>query len=77
MSLYFFCLDSRISSFGVNVPRHVPPTSTMFDKLLNKGERMYILTKYRVQEEGYLAGLEFNVAQPGPIHVKVSTIKIH
>lgn len=46
----------------------------MLAELLNKTERTYILTKNPVQDEGYVANLEINVLQAGPIYVKVSTM---
>lgn len=61
-----------MSSFGEEVLRHVPATSVMVEALLNKTERIYILTKNRVQDEGYLSNLELNVLQAGPIYVQVS-----
>ena len=65
-------LDSRMSRFGEEVPRYVPATSDVRDQLLNKSERIYVLTKNQVQEEGYVANLEVNVIQPGPIRIMVS-----
>ena len=68
---YLYLLDSWISSFGEDVSRHVPATSAMVEELLNKTERLYILTKNPVQDEGYLSNLELNVLQAGPIHIQV------
>ena len=64
-----------MSGFGEEVLRHVPATSAMLEELVNKTERLYVLTKNPVQEEGYVANLELNVLQAGPVHVQVSDIK--
>jgi len=61
-----------MSGFGEDVVRHVPATSAMLEELLEKTERLYLLTKNPVQEEGYLSNLELNVLQAGPIHIQVS-----
>ncbi|XP_022800006.1 polycystin-1-like [Stylophora pistillata] len=61
--------DTWMSSFGADVPRFLPESNTTLGKLLQSPERIYILTKHSVQKEGYVAGLEFNVIQPGPIRV--------
>lgn len=64
-----------MSSFGADVARYFPEPNTMREKLLKKPKRIYILTKHSVQGEGYVAGLEFNVIQPGPIRVLVSAVE--
>ncbi|XP_078355934.1 polycystin-1-like, partial [Oculina patagonica] len=62
---------SLMSRFGEEVPRHVPTTSAVLENLLNQNERIYVLTKNQVQEEGYMANLEVNVIQPGPIRIQI------
>ena len=64
-----------MSGFGEEVFRHVPATSAMLEELVNKTERLYILTKNPVQDEGYMSNLELNVLQAGPIDVQVSDTK--
>lgn len=72
---YFYLLDSWMSGFGEEVLRHVPATSAMLEELVNKTERLYVLTKNPVQDEGYVANLELNVLQAGPMYVQVSDTK--
>lgn len=70
-----FCyLESRVSLVAGLFPRHLPTTHTMPETLLGSSELTYVLTRYKVQEEGYLAVLEFIVVQPGPIRIQVGTI---
>ena len=64
-----------MSGFGEEVLRHVPATSAMLEELVNKTERLYVLTKNPVQDEGYVANLELNVLQAGPMYVQVSDTK--
>ena len=73
--LFALCyLDSRMSRVGEDFPRHLPSTPTMLGKLLGKSELTYVLSDSKFQEEGYLAVLEFIVAQPGPIRIQVGVI---
>lgn len=70
-----FCyLESRVSRVAGLFPRHLPTAHTMPEKLLGSSELTYVLTRYKVQEEGYLAVLEFIVVQPGPIRIQVGII---
>jgi len=71
-----FYLDLRMSRVGKVFPRHLPTTSEMLQVLLGNAARTYVLTGYEVQEEGYLAVLEFIVTQPGPIRIQVGIICI-
>ena len=72
---YFYLLDSWMSGFGEEVLRHMPATSDILEEIVNKTERLYILTKNPVQDEGYVSNLELNVLQAGPIYVQVSDPK--
>ena len=36
----------------------------------------FVLTENKVQEEGYLASLEFVVAEPGPIRIQVGFLDV-
>lgn len=65
-----------MSRVGKVFPRYLPTTPEMLQVLLGNAVRTYLLTGYKVQEEGYLAVLEFIVTQPGPIRIQVGIICI-
>ena len=45
----------------------------MLQKFQKNTNVTYVLTRNTVQEEGYLVGIEFIVAEPGPIRIQVGS----
>ena len=49
----------------------------MLNKLKTFKDETFVLTRHTIQEEGYLAGIELIVAEPGPIRILVGSETIY
>ena len=65
--------DAFISRVGEEFSQYLQITQAMLQKFKKNTNVTYVLTEYTIQEEGYLTGIEFVVAQPGPIRIQVGT----